>query len=110
MAKFELGQLVMTRGVADQLEADSAFAAHVMRSLQRYTRCDWGEVDDEDSHMNDSAIGPDVDSISAVYTHPDHPDWEIWIITEADRSATTVMFPADFWRKHIEEEKRHGLT
>jgi hypothetical protein len=109
MEQFLLGKLLCTEDVAALQEKQAGFAAHVWRSLQRYTRCDWGEVDDEDSHMNDSAIGPDVDSISAVYTHPDHPDWEIWIITGADRSATTVMFPADFWKKHIEEE-RHGLT
>lgn len=33
------------------------------------------------------------DRILAAYIHPEHPDWKIWIITEWDRSATTLLFP-----------------
>ena len=96
MAKFELGQLVMTRGVANRLEADSAFARHVMRSVQRYTACDWGEMDDEDKAMNDSAIGPDEERVVAAYDPPGHPENKLYIITERDRSYTTILFPEDY--------------
>jgi len=94
MAQFELGQLVMTRGVADRLEESADFAKHVMRSLQRYTACDWGEMLKGDAAMNDSAIGPDADRIFAAYESQEHP--KIWIITEADRSYTTILFPSEY--------------
>ena len=34
--------------------------------------------------------------ILAAYVHPEHPDWKIWIITEWDRSATTLLFPDEY--------------
>ena len=91
---FELGKLVMTRGVADRLEESADFAAHVMRSLQRYTAYDWGDLCKEDAAMNDSAIGPNEDRIFAAYEHPEQPN--VWIITEADRSYSTILFPSEY--------------
>jgi len=93
MAKFELGELISTKGVVRRIWAQKGFGAHVLRSLNRYTRCDWGEMDDEDKEMNDMAIGPNEDSVLAVYEHPKHPEWKIVINTEADRSVTTIHFP-----------------
>ena len=96
MRKIELGQLLMTRGVADLQEQEPFFGGFVTTSLMRYVRCDWGDLGKEDAAMNDSAIGPDEDRVFAAYEHPKHPDWKIWIITEADRSATTVLFPSEY--------------
>jgi hypothetical protein len=96
MAQLELGQLVMTQGVAIRARDESGFAVHVIRSLQRYLRCDWGEMDDEDKAMNDSAIGPDEDRVFAAYEHPEHPENKLYIITERDRSSTTILFPDEY--------------
>ncbi len=52
---------------------------------------------DRDKQSNDFAIAhPDGGRVFAAYKHPQHEDWKIWIITEADRSATTVLFPAEY--------------
>ena len=91
---FELGQLVMTRGVADHIEESAEFAKHVMRSLRRYTACDWGEMLKGDAAMNDMALGPDGGRILAAYEHPEQP--KLWIITEADRSYSTILFPSEY--------------
>ena len=96
MAQLELGKLVMTQGVAALIETDIAFAQHVLRSMQRYTKHDWGELDEEDIYMNDSALGPDTDRILAAYEVENRPDWKIWIITEWDRSVTTILFPCEY--------------
>jgi hypothetical protein len=96
MAQFLLGKLYSTEGVAAVQSENAAFADFVWRSLQRYLSCDWGEMSKDDLAMNDSAIGPDEARILAAYEHPDNPDWKIWIITESDRSCTTILFPDEY--------------
>jgi len=96
MAQLELGQVVMTQGVAALIEKDVAFAKHVLDSMQRYTRHDWGDLCDEDIEMNNSALGPDADRILAAYEMENQPEQKIWIITEWDRSVTTILFPDEY--------------
>jgi len=93
---FDLGQLVMTRGVAIRQEEEPYFGRHVMAALLRYMEGDWGEMDYGDKKMNDMAIGPNPERIFAAYEHPHRPEWKIWMITEADRSATTILFPDEY--------------
>jgi len=91
--RFNPGQLVMTRGVND-LVADSAkFAKHVHLSLRRHLAGDWGEVCDEDRTANESAL-KEGDRLFSVYKKEGVPT--IWIITDWDRSATTVLFPDEY--------------
>ena len=54
--KFELGKIVMTRGVADLMGNDSAFIIFVSASLVRYENCDWGDLPEDDRAMNDDAV------------------------------------------------------
>lgn len=96
MSKFELGQTVMTRGVADALAENPDFLGFVMESMARYQACDWGEMDDEDKALNDSAVANGDDRILAAYKNGGPKAWKIWIITEWDRSATTILFPDEY--------------
>jgi len=96
MAQLMLGELVLTCNIMELQQGNAKFADHILRSLQRYTRCDWGEMDDEGKEMNDSAIGPDEDEVLAVYEYPENPSWEIMIMTKADRSATIILFPNEY--------------
>ena len=96
MAQLMLGNLVLTCNVMELQQVNAKFANHILRSLQRYTRCDWGEMDDEGIEMNDMAIGPNEDEVLAIYLHPENPSWEIWIKTKADRSATFILFPNEY--------------
>ena len=91
-AKFELGRVVITKGAAERLENDDEFYAFVEESLARYTQGDWGDTCDEDKKTNDAAI-KDNDRILAVYKYE---NTTIWIITEWDRSVTTVLFPSEY--------------
>lgn len=91
---FKLGQMVATRRVADRMADDEAFAGFVNKSLNRYMRGDWGETCGEDSKMNDSAVKNGDDRILASYI--DSNGCKIWIITEWDRSATTILFPDEY--------------
>lgn len=95
-SKFLLGQLVSTRGVADKIAEDKDFAEFVNKSLTRYTSADWGEMDASDIMQNDEALKNGDNRLFAAYTTDAHPDWKIWIITEWDHSATTVLFPDEY--------------
>lgn len=95
MDRFELGELYMTSGVSDRSEEDTGFATFVFVSLERHKRGDWGNLCEEDVAVNEDALKYGGRLMSA-YKRKDHPDDKIWIITEADRSATTVLFPDEY--------------
>ena len=90
--KFELGRVVMTAAVAEFI-ADNPNAAEALNwSIARHHSGDWGCMDEEDKRENDFAVENGFRIFSA-YTVVGS---KIWIITEADRSSTTVLFPEDY--------------
>jgi len=93
MSKFHMGQLVMTRGVSDRVAEDTGFAEFVSRSLTRHLKGDWGDLDAEDKAANEQALVKGSRLLSA-YTLP--TAGRLWIITECDRSATTLLTPEEY--------------
>ncbi len=93
---FKTGLTVMTRGVADRIETDASFAAFVTESLSRYLNHDWGDLSKDDARANDDAVANGDDRILAAYKREGFPADKIWIITEWDRSSTTVLFPDEY--------------
>lgn len=93
-AMFELGMLVATTRIADRIREDKEFNHFVFDSLERYKNCDWGDLDEEDKMMNDEALKCG-DRLLAAYKNAEK-DWKIWIITEADRKTTTILFPEEY--------------
>ena len=91
--KFPTGRLIMTAGVAELGAANESFAKFVRKSLQRHSDGDWGDLSAEDVVENEYALGKQLRLLSA-YEHNGLP--KIWIITEADRSVTTVLFPDEY--------------
>ena len=95
MEKFKKGRLLFTRGVKALMDKDAEFEAFVAHSfINRYCECDWGEMCEEDKAMNDSAVENGDDRIFAAYVKEGLP--KIYIITEWDRSATTILFPDEY--------------
>jgi hypothetical protein len=92
-AKFRLGQLVMTRGVNDLVADNTAFAKFALASLRRHAAGDWGTLSEEDKKENELSLKEGFRLLSA-YESPGLP--KIWIITEADRSVTTTLFPEEY--------------
>lgn len=93
--KFELGQTVATRQVVNCMENEK-FRKFVNESFKRYCNGDWGDLSEGDKQANDDAIKNGDDMIFASY------DWDgmeyesIYIITEYDRSATTILFKSEY--------------
>jgi len=96
MEVFATGKFYVTAGVGGKMMYDEPFRHFCEESYQRYLRCDWGDLCAEDKAQNDSAVANGDDRILASYVHPEHPDWKLWIITEWDRSATTLLFPSEY--------------
>lgn len=90
MSRFPLGQLVATPGALAALEAAGQSANEFVR---RHASGDWGEVCAEDASLNDQAVKHGGRLLSAYRTRR---GIRIWVITEADRSATTLLLPDEY--------------
>lgn len=86
--RFSLGRTVITRDAHNSLHPDDVTAA-----LSRHVQGDWGELDEHDKRENDLSLEHGLRLLSA-YT--DRGGVRFWIITEADRSVTTVLLPDDY--------------
>ena len=95
MTPFRLGRLMMTKGISDTIENNPDFSAIISSALYRHSNCDWGDMSAEDKAANNDAIKSGERILSSYKTGcADHG--KIWIITEADRSVTTILFPEEY--------------
>ena len=88
-----MGQIVMTRGVNDEIAENILFSKFVLASLERHAQCDWGDLGKEDMASNNSALKTEG-RLFSVYIEEGLK--KIWIITEWDRSVTTILFPDEY--------------
>lgn len=100
--KFPLGRVVMTCGVAAAIENGEIEAEAVRRAIERHESGDWGIMPDEDKAANEDALkyGERLMSayeIAKCIPGAGAPEWvKVWVITESDRSATTVLYPDEY--------------
>lgn len=83
------GKWVMTKGIATKVKNDGEFALFIAECVDKYLKQDWGDTCDEDSALNDHAVRTGNDRIVAKYD-------KIFIITEWDRSVTTILFTEEY--------------
>jgi hypothetical protein len=88
LSKFKLGCVVATLGALEALKTES-----IWPYIARHARGDWGEISPEDKAENELSLERGFRLLSA-YILPGGK--RIWIITEADRSATTVLLPGEY--------------
>ena len=93
---FLLGQIVATRGALEAIPC-----GRMQACLLRHCRGDWGNVCKEDAAQNDLALQEGLRILSAYAIDESKPakghgDNCFWIITEADRSATTFLLPSEY--------------
>jgi hypothetical protein len=86
-ARFPLGQVVITANASLRLSTEE-----VMTALHRHACGDWGDLCPEDTLANEEALR-DGDRLLSAYGQGEQ---RFWIITEADRSVTTVLLPDDY--------------
>lgn len=88
--RFTLGQLVATPGALDALQATGE---DVVTFVARHVTGDWGDLEEEDIQENELSVEKGFRILSAYHLKD---GTKIWIITEADRSATTVLLPSEY--------------
>lgn len=90
--KFLTGTLVATRGIHFDMIESPEFRKEIDQSLTKYLNCDWGDTCEADKPLNDEAV-QNGERILAAY---ETSKGKIWIITEWDRSATTILYPDEY--------------
>ena len=85
--QFKLGQIVITANAASQLSV-----SEILIGILRHASCDWGDICPDDAAQNDEAVATGDRILSSYGTD----DRTYWIITEADRSVTTLLMPEDY--------------
>lgn len=86
-ASFHLGRLLITPGAKATIPTYD-----ILEALSRHQRGDWGDLDAEDKATNDYAL-EHGERLMSAYTSG---DTRFWIITEWDRSATTILLPDEY--------------
>ncbi len=87
-SKFLLGRLVATSKAASQLSPEDVAVA-----IRRHASGDWGEVCEDDRASNEEAL---VEGLRLMSVYMSSNGLTFWIITEWDRSITTVLLPEDY--------------
>ena len=88
MAKFRLGRIVATPNALAHLTQDD-----ILAGIQRHQSGDWGDVDEHDRQANDQAL---VEGSRLLSVYHGAAGTKFWIISESDRSVTTVLLPEDY--------------
>ena len=86
--RFPVGELVITRGAWDELPQDE-----VWHNLVRHMNGDWGDLVESDREQNDKAVDNGGRLMSRYSTRS---GTVFWIITEYDRSVTTILLPLEY--------------
>lgn len=89
-AKFPLGRVVATPGAMVAMEEAGQSP---LEFLQRHASGDWGELEEADKRENEFSLDKTLRLLSAYHTKA---GVKLWVITEADRSATTLLLPSEY--------------
>ena len=87
---FQLGKLVGTRSALDAMENAKQ---NPFELLVRHVTGDWGDLDDEDKKENELSVKEGFRILSAYKIET---GVKVWVITEWDRSMTTILLPEDY--------------
>lgn len=86
--KFCLGKLFITPGAMKQLSP-----MEVLEALGRHARGDWGDVGEEDREENEFSLR---EGFRLLSSYRSRNETKFWVITEHDRSVTTVLLPEEY--------------
>ena len=89
-ARFALGETFITPGAQEALDIAGETA---IQFLRRHMSGDWGEISEDDAQENELSLREGFRLLSAYRTVKGQ---KIWIITEADRSVTTILLPSEY--------------
>jgi hypothetical protein len=90
--KFKLGQIVATPGAIEKFDPD-----FITKCLERHANGDWGDLCEEDREQNEIDL-KHGGRLMSVYNKNGEIRYSesLWIVTEHDRSATTILLPSEY--------------
>src|SRR3954451_5659846 len=88
--KFSLGRLVATPGAPELIQGEGR---EPMEFVERHVRGDFGDLSEHDRLANEAAL---VNGSRILSSYIVTGDEKVWVLTEADRSATTILLPSDY--------------
>jgi hypothetical protein len=88
MSDFQLGRVVMTPGIAAEVPVHER-----AKAFQRHGNQDWGDISQEDRLANGRSLKGGFRLLSVYHTEA---GLKFWVITEADRSVTTILLPDEY--------------
>lgn len=88
---FELGQVVATQGAVSAIEENNI---DMLSLLSRHSNGDWGNIPEEDKMENQRSLENGYRILSSYRLNEQGE--KLWIITEADRSVTTLLLPDEY--------------
>lgn len=90
--KFKTGTLVATKAIHLAMIESDVFRSEIHEIVGRYLNCDWGVTCEDDKALNDYAVKHGERILAAYETCKGR----VWLITEWDRSATTILYPEEY--------------
>jgi len=88
--RLKLGRIFVTPAALAVLQATDV---SIFDLLLRHLRGDWGDISETDRQQNELSLTAGLRILSS---YPLRSDCKVWVITEWDRSATTVLLPGDY--------------
>ncbi|MEG2117204.1 MAG: hypothetical protein RRZ69_05950 [Clostridia bacterium] len=90
---LKFGKILLTCNVNDKVEKDSNFAKEIVSAMRKYAQSDWGDLGQSDKKLNELAVKNGDERVLASYKTS---LGKVYIITEWDRSATTILFANEY--------------
>ena len=90
VTRFALGQTFITPGAQEAIQIAGQTEIEFLR---RHMSGDWGDLSDDDIAENEVSLSEGFRLLSSYQTAKGQ---QLWIITEADRSATTILLPSEY--------------
>lgn len=95
MINFQIGTVVQTKSIFNACIENLEAQKELLECLEKYQSCDWGNTCKDDQKLNDHAVKNNDDRIVAKY-HLKTLNRDIFIITEIDRSVTSILFCEEY--------------
>jgi hypothetical protein len=87
-ARFRLGRIVATPNAVEQISS-----LEITQAIARHQSGDWGDIGVKDRQKNETAL---LQGLRIIPVYHSGKNLKFWVVTEADRSITTILLPADY--------------